>query len=176
MSTQNSDEELTAIEVTHSPTTVSAVLATLAAILAVFASSTSLLAMGLGAFGLVAVVGGLFVFDSERAMAVGTGIVFVGVVLSGILGSSLPLLIMGSFATILAFDIGQNAFSVGRQMSDETETTRGELVHASASLAVGIVIVGVAAVVYIAAFEGLSVSSLAFLLLGAMLLVWVIRQ
>jgi Flp pilus assembly protein TadB len=83
---------------------------------------------------------------------------------------------MGSFATILAFDIGQNAFSVGRQMSDETETTRGELVHASASLAVGIVIVGVAAVVYIAAFEGLSVSSLAFLLFGAMLLVWVIRQ
>lgn len=176
MSTETSEEELTAVEVTHSPATVSAVLASVFAVLAVISSSTSLLALGLGAFGLVAVVGGLFVFDSERAMAIGTGIVFVGVVLSGILQSSLALLILGAFSTIMTFDLGQNAFSVGRQLSDDTQTVRGELVHAAASVAVGVVIVGVAAGIFIAAFEGLSVSSLAFLLLGALLLVWAIRQ
>lgn len=176
MSTQNSDDELTPVEVTHSPATTSSVLATAAAVIAVFASATSGLSLAVGVFGLVAVAGGLFGVDSERAVAVGTGIVFVGVVLSGILGSSMPLLVLGSLATVISFDLGQNAFSVGRQLSDETETTRGELVHASASLAVGIVIVGIGAVVYFAAFQTLSVSSLAFFLLGALLLVWAIRR
>lgn len=175
MSFQNPDETLNAVEVTHSPATASSIMATLAAVMAVFTSSTSLLALAVGVFGLFAVVGGLFAFDSERAMAVGTGVVFVGVVLSGVFGNSMPLLVFGALASVLAFDLGSNAFSVGRQMSDETETTRGELVHAASSVAVGVVIVGIGAGIYVAGLEGLSVSSLAFILFGAVLLIWAIR-
>ncbi|WP_089816623.1 DUF7519 family protein [Halomicrobium zhouii] len=173
---EQGDETVRAVEVTHSPATVSSVLAVVAALVAVVASATSLLAMAVSAFGLVGVVAGLFAFESERAVAIGTGIVFVGVVLSGVFGNSLPLLVLGSLATVLSFDYGQNAFSVGSQLSDQTDTIRGEVVHAAASVVVGILIVGVAYGVYAVAVEGLSYGALAFLLFGGLLLVWGIRS
>lgn len=176
MSTEHSEETVRAVEVTHSPATVSSVLAVVAAVLAVVASATSLLAMAVGAFGLIGVVAGLFGFESERAVAVGTGIVFVGVVVSGVFGNTLPLLVLGSLATVLSFDFGQNAFSVGSQLSDQTDTIRGEVVHAAASVVVGILIVGVAYGVYAVAIDGLSYGALAFLLFGGLLLVWGIRS
>lgn len=175
MSFRNSDEPMRAVEVTHSPATTSSILASAAAVVATLSSSTSLLAMGVGVFGLFAVIGGLFVLDSERTAIVGTAVVFAGVVLSGVFGNSIALLMMGSFATVLAFDFATNAFSVGRQLSDQTETIRGELVHASASVAIGVVIVGIGAGIYFAASTGISISALAFLLFGALLLVWAIR-
>lgn len=175
MSVEQSDDPAPAVAVTHSPATVSSVLASVAAVLAVLTSTTSLLALAVGVFGLVAVVGGLFTLESERAAIVGTAVVFVGVVLSGVFGNSVPLLVMGALATILAFDFATNAFSVGRQLSDQTDTARGELVHAAASTAVGVVIVGIGAGVYVAAFTGIPVSALAFLLFGALLLIWAIR-
>jgi len=124
MSSEHADETVRAVEVTHSPATVSSILAVVAAVLAVIASATSLLAMAVSAFGLVGVVAGLFAFESERAAAIGTGIVFVGVVLSGVFGNSLALLVLGALATVLSFDYGQNAFSVGSQLSDQTDTIK----------------------------------------------------
>lgn len=176
MSSEHADETVRAVEVTHSPATVSSVLAAGAALVAVVASATSLLAMAVSAFGLVGVVAGLFGVESERAVAVGTGIVFVGVVVSGVFGNSLPLLVLGSLATVLSFDYGQNAFSVGSQLSDQTDTVRGEVVHAAASVVVGILIVGLAYGVYAVAIEGLSYGALAFLLFGGLLLIWGIRS
>lgn len=175
MSMETSDETVSVVEVTHSPARASAIMATAAAVLAVLASGTSLLSMVVAAFGLIGVAAGLFAVDSERAMAIGTGILFLGVVLSGVLGNTTPMLVFGSLATILAFDLGENAFSVGNQLSAETDTTRGELVHAAASVAAGILIVGLAYGVYLAGIQGLSYGSLAFLLFGGLLLVWVIR-
>lgn len=169
------EEPSSAVEVTHSPATASSILATAAAGLAVLTSATSLLAMGVGAFGFLGVVAGLFTLGSRRAVAVGTGVVFVGVVLSGVLGNPSPLLVLGAIAAVLAFDFGENAFSVGNQLSAETDTVRGELVHAAASVIVGILVVGVAATVYVAAVEGLSYGALSLLLLGGVLLVWGIR-
>lgn len=175
MSVETSDETATAVTVTHSPATVSSIMATAAAVLAVLASGTSLLSMVLAIFGLIGVVAGLFAVESQRTTAIGTGVVFAGVVLSGILGSTTPLLVFGSLATILAFDFAQNAFSVGNQLSAETDTTRGELVHAAASLAAGVVIVGLAYGIYVAGLQGLSYGSLAFLLFGGLLLAYTIR-
>ena len=65
MSSEHADETVRAVEVTHSPATVSSILAVVAAVLAVIASATSLLAMAVSAFGLVGVVAGLFAFESE---------------------------------------------------------------------------------------------------------------
>ncbi|MEF8851138.1 MAG: hypothetical protein V5A28_01780 [Haloarculaceae archaeon] len=175
MSFGDSDERLEAVEVTHSPATVSSTIAAAAAVLAVITSGTSVLGLVVGVFGLVAVLGGLFVFESERALLVGTAFVFLGVVVSGVYGNSLALLVMGTFGSILAFDVGSNAFSVGRQMSDDTQTTRGEVVHASASLAVGVVIVGIGTAVFLVGLTGLPIASLALLLFGALLLTWAIR-
>lgn len=176
MSSEHTEETGTAVEVTHSPATTSSVLATGAALLAVLTSATSLLAMAIGVFGLLGVVAGLFVVESERSFAVGTGVVFVGVVLSGVFGNALALLVLGALATVLSFDYGQNAFSVGTQLSDETDTIRGELVHAAASVVAGVVIVGLAYGVYAVAVEGLSYGALTFLLFGGLLLIWGIRS
>lgn len=169
------DESLGAVAVTHSPATASSVLATAAAGLAVLTSATSILAMGVAAFGFLGVVAGLFTLHSRRAVAVGTGVVFVGVVLSGVLGNPSPLLVLGAIAAVIAFDLGENAFSLGNQLSAETDTVRGELVHAAASVIVGILVVGIAGIVYVAAVEGLSYGALSFLLLGGVLLLWGIR-
>lgn len=176
MSFGEHDERLAAVTVTHSPATVSGVMATAAALLAVLTAGTSILAMAVAVFGLLAVVGGLFVLESERATMVGTAFVFVGVVLSGVYGNTWPLLVLGAFASILAFDLGTNAFSVGRQLSDQTNTVRGEVVHAAASVAVGVVFVGVAVGIRIAGLEGLSFAALGALLAGALFLVWAIRE
>lgn len=171
----DAEEPLEAVTVTHSPARTSAILATGAGVLAVITSATSVLAMGVGAFGLLGLITGLFVLGSKRATAVGTGVVFLGVVLSGVLGNPSPLLVLGAMAAILAFDFGENAFSVGNQLSTETETTRGELVHAAASVIAGTLIVGVGAIVYAAGMEGLTYGALSFLLFGGLLLVWGIR-
>lgn len=163
------------VTVTHKPARTSAILAAVAAGVAVLASATSLLAMAVGVFGLLGIVGGLFALESRRAVAVGTGVVFVGVVLSGVLGRPSVLLVVGALAAVLSFDFGENAFGVGNQLTAETDTTRGELVHAAASVIVGILVVGVGYAVYATGIEGLSYGSLSFILFGGLLIVWGIR-
>lgn len=175
MSVNTAEEDVTPVEVTHSPATASAVMATAAAVLAVLTSATAIPALGIAGFGLIGLAAGLFAIDSERAAAIGTAIVFLGVVLSGVYGNSTPMLVAGALATVLAFDLSQNAFSVGNQLSAQTDTTRGELVHAAASLAVGILIVGLAYGIYLAGLQGLTYGSLAFLLFGGLVLMWAIR-
>lgn len=176
MSIEDFDETVSAIEVTHSPATVSGVMTVVAAIVAMLSSGlVSVLALLFGFLGLSGVVAAMFIFESRRALLIGTGILFFSVLISGVQGNSPPLLVLSAIATILTFDLGQNAFSIGDQMSDDTRTQRGELVHAAASLLVGSIAAVVTYAVYFAAGGSPPVSSIVFVLLGAVLFVWAIR-
>lgn len=165
-----------AVPVRHGPARLSSALAIGAAILAVLASApASIVALVLGVFGLLAVLVGLLALESRRLTAIGTGIVFAGVVASGLSGGTTWLLALAALATILAFDLGQNAFSVGTQLSTSTETWRGEVVHAAGSVAAGAVTVIVALAIYGVAGGEQSPAALAFVLLAVIVLVWAIR-
>lgn len=165
-----------AVEVTHSPAKLSSVLAVVAALLAILTSGlVSLLALLFGFVGLIGVASGLFVLESRRAVMIGGGIIFVSVFASGLLGNTPLFLMVSAIATILTFDLGQNAFSVGAQMSAETRTQRGELVHAASSLIVGSIAAVVSYGIYLVAASGQPIGALVFVLLTALVLIWAIR-
>jgi len=177
MSFETDTDEMGAVEVTHSPARFSSVLATAAALLAVIVTGLfAPVSAPLGLFGLAGVAAGLFVFESERLTIAGTGIVFVAVLVCGIFADVPEILLFASLATIVSFDLGSNAFSVGRQLSDQTETQRGESVHAAATIFVGVVAAGLSYGIFLVPSGGLTIPALALLLLSALFLIWSIRQ
>ncbi|MFB6141322.1 MAG: hypothetical protein ABEJ26_12925 [Halosimplex sp.] len=169
--------EIRAVEVTHSPARFSSVLAVAAGLLAVLITGLfAPISAPVGLFGLAGLAAGLFVFESERLTIAGTAIVFVGVVVCGFIATAPEALLLATLATIVAFDLGSNAFSVGRQLSDQTETQRGEAVHAAATIFVGVIAAGLSYGVFLVPSGGLTIAALALLLLSALFLTWSIRQ
>ena len=177
MSFDTQDEEFGAVEVTHSPARFSSIVAVAAAVLAVVTTGLiAPLSALVGVFGLVGVGGGLFVFESERLAIAGTGIVFLGIVVAGFFADVPEFLLFAALATIVAFDLVSNAFSVGRQLSDQTDTQRGEAVHVAATVFVGILAAGLSYGIYLVPWGALTIPALTFLLLSALFLLWSIRQ
>ena len=175
--THDDDNDVTAVEVTHSPARFSSALAVAAGLLAALAGGlVSGMALAIGLFGLGGIAAGLFALDSQRFVSAGTALVFVAVLLGGVLGNPAELVLLATLATIVAFDLGQNAFSVGAQLSDETDTRRGELVHAATTVAIGTLASAGVYAVYLVSASGQAVATLAFLLLGAVLLVWAVHS
>lgn len=168
---------LEAVTVTHEPARLSSGLAVGCGLLAVLTSApATILALLIGVFGLAGLAAGQFVFQSRRAAGVGTALIFVGVVVSGVLGNSEVLVTVSTLATVLAFDLSQNAFSVGAQLSSATDTTRGEIIHAAASFFVGSIAIVVAFAIYFVVSGGQPIAALAFVLLAAIILSWSVRS
>ncbi len=176
MSTESLNETVPAVEVTHSPTTLSSAAAVVAALFGALAGgAVSLLALLFCLLGVVGIAGSLFGIESRRGVSVGVAVLFFGVLLGGLLGNSGPFLIVATIGTILAFDLGHNAFSLGEQMSDDTSTSRGELVHAAASLLIGLVASVVTYLIYLLSASGVTTAALTFVLLAAIALIWTFR-
>lgn len=165
-----------AVAVHHGPTRLGAAMATVAAFLALVASASSFLGLMIGVLGFLGLVVALFGTGSRRLASLGVGIVFAGIVTTGVMGGDEVLVVIGAVMSILAFDYTQNAFSVGSQLSLETETWRGEAVHAAASLAVGVVSAAFAFAIYLLADGSFAAVGLVFLFLGAVALLWAIRS
>lgn len=164
------------VSVSHAPARVSTGLALVAGLLAVLTSASTVFALMIAGIGFAGLATGLLVLQSRRVAGVGTAVVFAGVLLNGLTGASEAFLVFGALASILAFDLTQNAFGVGAQLTTATETWRGESVHAAASAGVGAVTVIVAFGIY-AVLSGTEVEAigLAFLMVAATVLVWSIR-
>lgn len=169
------EEPGTAVTVSHGPARVSAAMALFAALLALFTSATFFLGLLVGVFGFVGLAVGLFGFGSRRLAGLSTALVFAGVVASGVSGAPETLVVLGALASIAAFDLTQNAFSVGSQLSAETETWRGEFVHAAATAGIGAVTVIVSFAIFALAGGQVAAPALVFLFLGVVLLLWAIR-
>jgi hypothetical protein len=123
-----------AVEVDTSPARLSSAVATVAAALAVLISAPlSVFALPLGVGGFVVFLVALFGAGSRSLLWFGCVALFVSVVVAGTLGSGPPALLLTSVAaTLLAWDIGQNAISVGEQLGNGATTWRSEVVHGAA--------------------------------------------
>lgn len=102
----------------------------------------------------------------RRLVSIGTGLVFLTVVVSGVVqGADLwPLLVAGA-ASIVAWDVSENAVSLGYQVGEDAGTFRAELTHGFAT-----VVVAGAAILAAYVVQHLGVSGLPFAALAALLL------
>lgn len=163
-------------EVTRKPPAVSSSLAVLSA-------GVSLAAVALGAatalpasvLGCVLVGAGV-ALPSRRAATLGGAALFVGVVAAGVLGGGPAPVVLGLVGAVVAWDVAEHAVGVGEQLGRETDTTRVELVHAAASLLVGVVAAGVAYAAYALAAGGRPATALVLLLFGSVAILTALRR
>ncbi|WP_267642764.1 DUF7519 family protein [Haloarchaeobius amylolyticus] len=166
-------------EIDHRPARLSAMVAlgagAFAALAAILTASVGVLG---GALGMLALAPGV-VLGSRRLVHLGAVGLLAGLVFAGATGtapSAELLMLVGTTATVLAWDVGQNAIGLGEQLGREAETTRAELAHIGGSAVVGTLTGGVAYAVYQVATEGQPVSALALLLLAVVILTTALRQ
>ncbi|WP_123620141.1 hypothetical protein [Halorubrum sp. CSM-61] len=112
---------------------------------------------------------------SRALIDVGTGFVFLGVLVTGVTqGADAIALLLAALATILARDAAENAVSVGGQIGVQrgASTARSELVHAGAAASVGVGAIAVVLGVARLGVEGLPFGALVALVAGGVILVF----
>lgn len=116
---------------------------------------------------------------SRRLIDLGTGLVFAGVLVSGVLRSaSTATLLVAGAATILAWDAADNATSLGGQIgaNSGTASTRAELLHVGVTGAVALVAVVAVLGVARLGVEGLPFAALLALVIAGVLFALVANQ
>lgn len=131
-------------------------------------------AAAVAAGGLALVAAGIAA-GSVSAVVAGSFGLFGGVVLAGLTGAVTMPLLLATMGAILAWDLGEQAVTLGRQVGREGPSARGELVHAGTSLLVGIVTVGLVGGVSTTVSGGVHVGALVVLLVAGFVLVSAIR-
>ncbi|MFC4407466.1 DUF7519 family protein [Haloarchaeobius iranensis] len=166
-------------EIDRRPVRLSAIVslgaAAVAALAAILTASVGGVVAGLG---IVALAPGLVV-GSRRLVHAGGVVLAAGMVVAGATGAGAAaelFLLVGTAATVVAWDVGQNAVGLGQQLGQEAETTRAELAHIGATLVVGGVTVGVAYGLYQVAGTGQPLPALVMLLVAALVLTTALRQ
>lgn len=133
-----------------------------------------------GLLGLVVLVAGLVPVRAgwERALVTtGAALLFVGVVTSGVVrGASRPALLVAGIASVLAWDLGEQAISLGGQVGRGARTRRAELVHGGGTLVAGAGILVAALGVTGLGIRGLSLTGFAVLLVAGFALVVALRH
>jgi hypothetical protein len=163
-------------EIDRSPALLSTALAITAAAIAAGTSalaSTTGLAVGAGGF-LVVLLGVLR--GSRRAITLGSTALLIAALVGG-LGADAPyLLLPGVIATVLAWDLGEQAINVGEQLGRGAETTQLEATHAAGSTVVAVGAGGLGYGIYLLSSGGQPVTALVFLLLAAVVLTSALRN
>ena len=159
----------------RSPTRPGSLFASVAALVAVgLPGLYSWLTLGAGMLGLI-LLGSAVLGGRQSAATVGSGLVFVGVIVAGLEGAPEVVLLVATVATVLAWDSASTAISLGRQLGSETPTTKVEVVHVGATALVGGAAVAIAYGLYtVVAGEG-SLTAVVFLVLAAVLFASVLR-
>ncbi|MFB6138935.1 MAG: hypothetical protein ABEJ26_00710 [Halosimplex sp.] len=108
---------------------------------------------------------------SRRLVKVGTGLCLLSVLAVGVVRKpALGALLVAGVATVLAWDVGENAIGLGAQLGRRAETKRVELLHGVASAAVGAVAVLAGRTVDGVGTVGLPLGAFALLVIGLVLL------
>ncbi|MGM0684705.1 MAG: DUF7519 family protein [Halobacteriota archaeon] len=114
-------------------------------------------------------------FGWSRALIdVGTGFVFLGVLVTGVTqGAGPTALLLATLATILAWDAAENAVSVGGQIGVQpgARTLRAELAHTGVAASVGASAIAIVLGVARLGIDGLPFGALVALVLGSVILV-----
>lgn len=144
-----------------------ALTAVAASVALVAASLTTALAL-VGVVGVAAATAGVYL-QSRRLVTVGTVVLFGVVLLAGTTGGPLALVVLGAGATVVAWDAGTNAISVGRQLGAAAATSRIEVAHTLASSAYAVLVGGVVYAAYGLARGGQPTLAVALSLVAAVL-------
>lgn len=161
------------VDLTRKPTLLSSAAALAAAILAALTAglgSTTGLAFGAAGTGLLA-LGLATGIRSRAAVDVGGVVLFFGVVGGGLEAAVVAPTIVGTIATVLAWDVAHTAVDVGEQLGREAPTRRLEAVAIVSSLFVGLVAGTLGYAVYVFGAGGQPVAALVLLLLAAALII-----
>jgi hypothetical protein len=131
------------------------------------------------AVGLGVLATGLFAAGLRRAATglvdAAAGTLAVALIVAGVFGAPAELLVVSTAAAVLAWDVADNALTVGEQLGRRARTERLELVHAAATLTVAVVGSAFAYGVFQLAGGGRPLLAVVLLLLGATLIVAVLR-
>jgi hypothetical protein len=149
----------------YHPSTVGLGLTT--AIGLVGAVSTLLTGVWLGLVG-VALAGSGVYRGSRGALGVGVLVLFGSVVVAGLLSAPAVALVVAMVGAVLAWDVGENAITVGEQFPETARTWRGELIHAIVSTIVVTVFAIGAFVVYTVSTGGYPLAAVALVVVGAL--------
>lgn len=175
MSTDVTDD-LTTVDVDHSPTKASSYAAVIAGFFAAVTSAPfSLLTVPLGFGGVAIMAGGLFVRKNRSWVTFGAAGLLLSVLISGLFGTPGEMLLISAAGTVLAWDLGQHAISLGDQIGRHSKTWRNEALHGSATAIVAMLSAAFGYVVYSSAGGGQPVAAVIMLSLGIVFLVWAIR-
>lgn len=176
MSVELAEEQ--SIDVDTGPARLSSAVATLAAGVAVLTSAPlSVFALPLGLGGFAVFFAALFGSGSRSLLWVGTVGIFAGAVVAGAMAAAPPALLLTSVAAmVLAWDIGQNAISVGEQLGRGAATWRIEVVHAAASTVAAVLMVVATYAVFWIGTGGQPITALLLLLAAGLLLTWALQS
>ncbi len=108
---------------------------------------------------------------ARRLLAVGVACVVVGVLSSGfVYGADSAHLLAATALAVLAWDAGENAVSLGRQVGRDGVTARVEIAHVGASAVVGALAVGAALAAAALPLSGVPVAAVLLLLVAVLAL------
>ena len=168
---EGADFHRTDQEITRQPTKSGTMIAVVAAMVAsAFAVFGGLSAFGLAIVGF-AIMGFGLLGGRRQLLDFGGLVLFGGVALGAIQGAPVLSVLLGTVATVVAWDAGGTAMSMGRQMGRETSTERAETVHALVGTAVGLVAIGAGYTVFRVASGGQPTAALVLMLLAIVFLV-----
>jgi hypothetical protein len=163
-------------EITRRPVQLSSGLSVAAAVLVLAtAAAGGGSAVAVAALG-VPLLGGALLFGRPGAIDLAGFLLLVAVCVAAIGGAPMPLVLLGTLGAVLAWDLANNAFSLGYQLGREAPTRRVEVMHAASSTGVGVFVAGVGVVLYRAGVEGLPSTAVLVMLVAALLLVAALRD
>ncbi|SFR91718.1 hypothetical protein SAMN05216559_0959 [Halomicrobium zhouii] len=157
----------------QSPSTLGVATTIVAGLVAVAATTVSPPAALLALAGLLVLAVGVH-RGSNQAHKLGTAGLFAGVLLAGAAGASPAASLVAFGGAVLAWDAGENAISLGRQLGAHAPTRRATVVHVAATGAVASVVGVLALVVYDLSRAGQPTTAVALLLVAALLFIWLL--
>ncbi|MFB6151119.1 MAG: hypothetical protein ABEJ40_04870 [Haloarculaceae archaeon] len=167
---------MSGIELDRRPSRRSTALSAAAGTVAAGASAAGTTTGGLvTAAGVAVVVAGVWT-GRHRVVDAGGLVAFVGVMLGALSDASAAPVLLGTTASVVAWDAGGNAVSLGRQLGRGADTLRVEAIHALGSAVVGLLGAGVGLALFRAGPRGLPVTTLFVLVVAAALLVAVLSR
>lgn len=162
---------MTGFEITRRPSRRSTVVSVVAGTVAAGVSAVGgVLPATVVAAGVTVLAAGVWI-ARHRLVDLGGFVAFLGVVAAALTGASALPVVAGTAATVVAWDAGGNAVSLGRQLGREADTVRVEALHALASAAVGVLGAAVGFVLFRVGPTRQPVTTLFVLLLAAAVLV-----
>lgn len=157
--------------ITRKPTVRSSVVAGAAALVAVVAAGIGATGgLAFAAFGLVVFAVGLLI-GHDRGVDAGAFALFFGVGVGGLQTTTVEPTVVGTVATVVAWDVAHGAIDLGDQLGREAETSRLEAVQVVSSLLVGLLSGTAGYAVYVVGGEGRPIAAVVLLVVAAVLIV-----